>query len=779
MEDPSVEKRREMLYRVLPEIYQSLDDGLVSDKERGPLRELLSVVGEQVNLLEDDLARWYNNWFIETCEDWVVPYIGDLVGYESAAKELNTEENPESPLNRAVVFPRREIADAIALRRRKGTLAVLEELSRRIVGWPARAVEYRRMTLGSASTKHLRVRRSSTVDLRNGKALAKLDTAFDELPRTVDVRRISSHRTQGRHNLPAVGLHVCRRKIDSATIVPAWVDDKNSERRTFDVQGLDIQLHILPEPELSAEHIARTENLPVPLTRSMLRRERDQSERLIHDRSTKIIGANTAFYGLGKSVFIVAKQNEEAEIVPADRIFVTDLSNWRYDPSEDECDIVALDPETGRIAFHPDYSIDAVWTTYHYGRPAWIGGGEYDRQSNAREAWRTVVKSSTEEERARDRRLIRKLIEAVYAWHEYIRSGNQESKYTLIEIADNDEHHAECHIKVPTGHTLEIRAANRFRPFLHVPDTSTQEAETCRFSGESGSRLILDGLHIGEGEFHFDGLFSSILIRHCTFTPGKTRMVFELNETDVQIEHSIVGEIVTRAPKTKQAKTKPEKANEQGLSCPPAYLEPIRLTLRDSLINGRRIDGYLRNRNRSGATDRELALSGSDPWAHAILSLARTTVFGEVDVHAVDRIEDSILFDRVCIENCMTGCLRFSYVAPESCTPPQFHCQPSLVMERAQKSAENSSSENDTSERLTPESERVRAKPQFVSVRYGHPDYARLSDDCAIEILQGASDEGEMGVYHNEFYTQRSIQLRQRLQEFVPAGNDIQIIFEN
>ena len=100
MNDQAVETRREQVYRLLPLLYQVLDSERVPEDDKGPLRELLSVIGEQVNLLEDDLARWYDNWFIETCEDWVVPYLGDLVGYESAAKELNTTEDPESPLNR-------------------------------------------------------------------------------------------------------------------------------------------------------------------------------------------------------------------------------------------------------------------------------------------------------------------------------------------------------------------------------------------------------------------------------------------------------------------------------------------------------------------------------------------------------------------------------------------------------------------------------------------------------------------------------------------------------
>ena len=39
------------------------------------------MIAEQVNVVEEDIAQLYENWFIETCEDWVVPYIGDLIGY--------------------------------------------------------------------------------------------------------------------------------------------------------------------------------------------------------------------------------------------------------------------------------------------------------------------------------------------------------------------------------------------------------------------------------------------------------------------------------------------------------------------------------------------------------------------------------------------------------------------------------------------------------------------------------------------------------------------------
>src|SRR5262249_50569973 len=63
------------LYNLLPAVYRERDAAL-----NYPLRGLLGLIGSQAALLDADIAQLYNNLFIETCADWVIPYIGDLVG---------------------------------------------------------------------------------------------------------------------------------------------------------------------------------------------------------------------------------------------------------------------------------------------------------------------------------------------------------------------------------------------------------------------------------------------------------------------------------------------------------------------------------------------------------------------------------------------------------------------------------------------------------------------------------------------------------------------------
>lgn len=701
MTDPPALQRRDALYRLVPPIYRALDEAA---DPGGRLRAFLAVVGEQVNLLEDDLARWYDNWFIETCDDWVVPYLGDLVGYTSAAAERYDPTNPEVAINKAVAYPRREIADTIALRRRKGTLALLEELSRRIVGWPARAVEYRRFVAGTIGVStyrppavQLRNTRDSTLDVRAGAALGETGTGFDILPRSVDVRRITSRRTPGRYNLPAVALFAARRKVDSVTLAPTTAHTDDS-LRWFDVRGIDVPLHIHPRAEPDPNTIAGRKNMPLPLTRAVLRKPGKPDP----------VGASEEYYGFGKSLAVVVRRGDEAQLVPAKHILVADLGDWRYPLVGVAPTYVAVDPERGRMAFPTDAAPDHVWVTFHQGRPADMGGGEYERGPWGAAATYTVAGDDT-----------------LAAMVETVNADPGRLPYVVIEIADNEIHDATFHAVVPPSHTLEVRAANGYRPYLHAADVPTQQIERCQFTGGKGSKLILDGLLFGAGVVGIDGEFAEVVIRHCTFVPGKTRLVIRANETIVRIDQSILGAVHTRKPH----------------GPPPAYREPIRLVTQDSILDGGPPDPTACRSVPSPD------FSGTIRAGHARMTAARCTVFGPAAVRAIDAVEDCLFIGPLTAEDPSAGAVRFSYVAPGSVAPPVFHGPPPGL------------------------------EPRFMSTVYGHPDYARLADDGPDEIAQGAADGGELGVYHDEFFAQRAAHLRMRLEEFVPAGCDAGLIF--
>jgi len=98
------------LYNLLP-VYIRQRDVIAGQ----PLRALLQVVSEQVNQLESDVQQLYENWFIETCEDWVVPYIGELVGYQLPPQAALTGAATDGPgQRRRVLSPRRDVANVIS-----------------------------------------------------------------------------------------------------------------------------------------------------------------------------------------------------------------------------------------------------------------------------------------------------------------------------------------------------------------------------------------------------------------------------------------------------------------------------------------------------------------------------------------------------------------------------------------------------------------------------------------------------------------------------------------
>src|ERR1039457_6504919 len=106
--------RLDRLYELLPVVHRT------RNLEQGePLHALLRVIAGQVNVAEDDIAGLYATWFIETCQDWVVPYIGQLVGYEPAVDPgLSTDNLTPSGRARArAIFPRMHVANRSEERR--------------------------------------------------------------------------------------------------------------------------------------------------------------------------------------------------------------------------------------------------------------------------------------------------------------------------------------------------------------------------------------------------------------------------------------------------------------------------------------------------------------------------------------------------------------------------------------------------------------------------------------------------------------------------------------
>lgn len=702
------------LYRLLPAIYQKRDSELDY-----PLRALLAVIDEQVGVVEADIAQLYDNWFIETCDEWLVPYIGALIDYQLGAPTGAASDvmAPGSALRARTVVPRREVANTIRNRQRKGTLRLLEEIAAEVAGWPAHAVEFYRLLAVTQSLNHRQLERGRTADLRWGDALERLGSAFDEMAHTIDVRRIKSHHRRGRYNIPSVGLFVWRLKVYSVTQSPAHrLEEDAPHAYTFSVLGNDAPLYT-GSGTMAAARKGEL-HYPLPIRRRLFEKHR------------------AAYYGDAESLQIWTGDQP----VAADRIVVADLTNWHYRPRDDQ---VAVDPVLGRVVFPMGHAPrQPVVVSYHYAFSDDIGGGEYDR-GLTRPAFTVLY-------RVGGAAGLATINAALDQWNADGRPP------AIIEIDDSRLYVEPLTIDLGKDDHLELRAGNRRRPVLRPRDGGSPRPNAVSVSGDTGSRFIFDGLLVVGRGMVVEGPMAHVVIRHSTLVPGSGLFpsgqprhprdpALELSDTTarITIQRSILGRI---------------RVSEEDVAT-----DPIAIQVSDSIVD---------------ATDsRAAALSAADEDLRAWVSLrmVNSTVFGQLRVHMLHLLEDSLVTGRIDVGRRQSGCARFSYIRPGSRTPRRYHCQPDLVDQAVERRVDRGE--------LTPaEAQDVRLQesrrvwPRFNSVRYGMPTYAQLADDCASEIVRGADDESEMGVFHDLYQPQREANLQARLDGYVPIGMEAAII---
>jgi hypothetical protein len=701
------------LMALLPAVHRSRDE-----EQGGPLRALLGIIEEQVQVLEDDLDTWYANWFIETCADWVVPYIAALVGVPTPAALLGT--SPSTGLIEAL-SPRRDVADAIANRRRKGTAAALEQVARDSASWPARAVEMYQYLVRDQHARHIRPDRPASLDVRDTVACERLGGPFGQTAHLADVRRITSTQTRGLHNIPDLALFVWRLQAFPVGRAPAFCIDQRYSRYLVNVLGVDTQLYAPAAAQAAPAHLAGPTDVPHPIGRE------------------EFAAAVTEFYGPGRALRIWRDSPDNP--VPADQIVGADLSTWAYRARPGQ---VIVDPVLGRIAFPPDDPPEeGVWVSWCYGFSDRTGGGPYPRQ---------VTSAGTRRRYAVGPGGYESITGALRQWQQD-KAANPALRDALIEIVDSADYTEALLIDLDLDDRLELRAAPRQRPVIRLLNQKANRfdalsvrarnappgtAADCPPPAARRPRLVLDGLVISGRSLDITGQVGEVLIRHCTLVPGweldrgcRPRQgeepSIELRHTTarLRVERSIVGTILVDQDETRA--------------------EPLTVEAHDSILDA--------------TSHRMAAVTGPDDRAAYIdLMLRRCTVFGAVRCYALALGEDSIITGILCVTRRDVGCLRYSYADAGHGSPPRYRCQPDLAMAETGVLGGN------------------RVRPRFTSVRYGTPAYGQLHASCADGVRTGADDGAEMGAFHHLFQPQRLANLAGHLAEFVPLGIDAAVI---
>lgn len=234
----------ERIWQLIPEVYRN-EDGIAANP--GALRRIVELIGAEAARSRRSIDRLWEDQNIETCDDWAVPYIGDLVGTRLV-----------SALDRR--GRRVDVANTIRFRRRRGTPDVLDTLARAMSGWDVVLVEgFRRL----ARTRHrldppprddaffTGTLSGGTADLRSPAGAEIADGPFDEYLHTLDTRLLRGR--DGRFGITKLNFHLYRMVAYEMTDVdPVLLTDPDGLGflRTFtvDPSGRDIPLFVDAEP---------------------------------------------------------------------------------------------------------------------------------------------------------------------------------------------------------------------------------------------------------------------------------------------------------------------------------------------------------------------------------------------------------------------------------------------------------------------------------------------------------------------------------------------------
>ncbi|MCI0398946.1 MAG: hypothetical protein L0332_30235 [Chloroflexi bacterium] len=722
-------EKLERFYSLLPEIYRVYDD-----QQGLPLKALLSVIFEQVEALQEDLEQLYDDQFIETCADWVVPYIGDLIGYRGLHGVV-----PE------VSSPRAEVANTISYRRRKGPAATLEQLAQDVTGWKARTVEFFERLATTQHMNHLRLYNQVTPDLRQVEALGRLNTAFDRLTHALEVRRV---RRGGRYNIAHVGLFLWR--LGDFPITAGTAKKLAAGCFTFHPLGMDAPLFNSPATEKSITHLAEPVNVPEPLVRRELFLELERQRQALADgQSTEEARRVGAYFSSPPVLRLFVPGAGGLDEIFSEEILICDLSDpqpaipefWRrppnsknYQPTGKPGDPpvgltirVAVDPSLGRLAFPAGVDVEQVLVSYAHGFSHKMGSGQYGRATQPAPAFKVPQSGLTVQQAL----------------------NSLATQDGAVEIAESRTLSGDLTITLAADQVLTLQAGNGFRPVLDGQIT---------INAAQDATLTLDGLLITGGVEVGGTEAMTLVVKQCTLAPWLEK---ETGQPKPPTAPSVKWEAASLSGESKGRLVLDHTICGRLLAG-----SGVRVEILDSIVDA--------------LDDVAFALAASTDGSEAsgVLEVRRSTIFGRVYVREVELAENSIFTGQLQSKRKQQGCVRFSYVPPNSQTPRQYNCQPALATRQAIAQArEDNPSLTPAEEAQIQAQVEGRLEPIFTAREYSHPGYAQLLLACPIEIRNGAEDEAEMGAFHDLYQPQRETNLRVRLEEYLRFGLEAGIYY--
>jgi hypothetical protein len=757
------------LYSRLPEIYRKQDEEQVPP---GQLAAYLSAIEPAFGAVHTNISALYRDLFIETCSAWVIPYIGDLLG-------VSVLSGDEWTL-------RADVADAIELRRMKGTIHAIELLAYDLTQWSAHCVELREILTWFQHLNHQRpdvqstlarvggIARGGTVPIKDPALLSLLGTPFDSFPHYPDFKTVELGVL--RPNLPSLAIFLWR-LVDYQSPVSKPVSRGQQALAPMTSVGAQFAARFDMEPSGKSIVLFNTSrNTPntVPPVLSSL------------DRVPAPIPAPriTSASPLGVPNEYVAVNTYDAGATDLTSVLITDVGLQFHLPEaafpsatwsirganlcaweaalvpELRSREIAVDPRLGRVVFGVNTSVEAssleddVLVTFTYGAVGAVGAHAIDLALP--DEWKDVTVVRKNVQWKQDPLGLQHALENLHTANAAV----------LIVIEDSLTHELDLNLipgtSVENGttalnlkHPLAIVALGGNRPVIRLKaPLAFRPVEVTASGGESQDNVdalvanlhvCLQGLYITQDAASVTPLLARaavarLEISSCTLDPGSERKPDGTRASAIITAGLDAQFGFAASVDYENFKVTPQIIFNKSISGPLLMESPYALSLQSTIVDAGTSpeeDG-----TSAFAVGSQLdVVNGYGPQ----LSFQQCTFFGRCRMRSASG-SGGIFSHALEVWNNQVGCIRQSSFADEANRLPQnFACV-------------------------------TGAKVNFTDVAWNEPAYAQLELDTDLRVRENGPNSDQMGAfgYLLEAHKWRNLQIR--LREFMPAGSRPELI---
>jgi hypothetical protein len=747
------------LFERLPEIYRARDAEQVP---ANPLRAYLGAFEAAFGAVHADIAQLYENLFIDTCDDWVIPYLADLVG--------------TSHLKGLPRTLRADVADTIALRRRKGTLAAIERLAFDLTGWASHAVELRENIAWTQHLNHLRPDagggpptaaftqppRGGTAPIRSPRTLSLLGTAFDPFAYLADTRTARNPAgTDLRNvNLPNLAIFLWRLEAYRLSLTrPLLKDivDRGAQPEGMARLVLRFDLHPLNLPvrlfnagraDVSAAAIDAAvtltgpDEVPAPMLSARLTGPATDASVATYvaidyfdDSGDEPVGFDVGDAGL--HLFFPDRLQPLQWLIRG-----ANLCAWETGLRQPlRSSEIAIDPIIGRIAIGLDTEaqrdalvsrvdgtpVPAWYASFNYGSPGPVGAHPISRdQPVAGDATSIDVGGA---------HTLKTLQEALVGLDATLQD-------TVIVIHDSFVHRLNLP-ELRLAHSLTILAAANERPIVLLAQPLAFRPAVITADTADVPSVRLDGLYIAPDPQSFAtgealisrAALSALEIVGCTLAPGGHSL---RDGTRAPMQPALAlanGYGFEDDRERNDFVPTPRILLQKSVAGPIAIDDRYTLIVEQSIVDAGAGVGDTSARIAIGP-----ASSGASSWS-AALDFDGITCFGAVRARRLSGM-GGLFAQRIEAFDNQHGCIKSSWFGGSgNRLPPNHSC---LVASDAHLA--------------------------FTSERHNDPGYAQVTRTSDTRILTLGPDDDTMGAFGFQLEAHKWINLQVRLREFMPVG---------